>query len=136
MKKILLPLTAIASTALLSGCLTLQPAPGVGEYYTLDTKKLTICMGDSHRCHTLIDFAYSQETLPPVENAYGKKVDGPNYPVEMARMMLNPPNNLYKASVKDSNGRYYKVPVNTQTNTVLRALEKASNTLYQSFDDD
>lgn len=120
-------------TPVLGGCLDsklLQRDPTIGQFYTLDSEKLTLCRGLSNQCHSLITIAYSRELLPEVERAYGSSVNGPNYPLSFAQLLMNPPGGEYKVSTVDSNGRYLRLPVNNQTDAAWNVLEEAMDQIY------
>lgn len=133
MKKTLLtPLFALA----LGGCIEtgnlLQTAPGVGEYYTLDSERLILCQGQSNQCHRLSVIVSERRFLTPMENAYGTRISGPNYPLQLARTLITPPGGEYEAEPIGDSGRYYRLPVNRQTDAAWQALSNAFDSIYNS----
>lgn len=131
-KTLLAPLFAIA----LGGCLDtgnmLKSAPGVGEYYTFDTELMRLCQGQSRQCLELTVIVSDRLALDDVERAYGSPIKGPNYPLRLAETLLNPPQGQYEAQPQDENGRYYRLPVNPQTDAVWEALTHAFDSIYNS----
>lgn len=120
-------------TPALGGCMDsqlMQRDPTVDRFYSLDSETLQLCRGLSKQCHSLITIAYSRELLPKIEQAYGSEITGPNYPLSLAQLMMNPPGGEYKTSTVDSNGRYLRLPVNDQTDTAWHVLEQAFNQIY------
>lgn len=128
----LTPLLALA----LSGCINtdnlLKPAPGVDEYYTFDSQQLRLCRGESRTCHELSVIVSDRLVLKPVEQAYNSRINGPNYPMQLARLLLNPPHNEYDAQPIGDGEHTYRLPINDQTNAVWQALDTAFNNLYNN----
>lgn len=125
-------LTPLLLLLALTGCSAnlLQDDPTVREFYRLDTQKLRLCQGLTGGCLDLSLIASGGENRPAIARAFKTEVSGPNYPLSLARLLLNPPGNEYKASVLDENGRYYKLPGNAQTDAAWQALQRSFDTLY------
>ncbi|KEA64389.1 hypothetical protein ADIMK_1635 [Marinobacterium lacunae] len=117
-----------------TGCIDsqlLQRDPTIDQFYTLDKQKLRLCRGASSSCHNLVIVAYSLTVIPEIEQAYGGEINGPNYPVQLAQLLMNPPRGEYEATALGSEDRYLRLPVNSQTDTVWHALERANKQLYE-----
>jgi len=131
-KLLLAPLLAVA----LSGCINtdnlLKPAAGVDEYYTFDSQQLRLCRGQSNNCYDLAVIVSDRLLLSPVEQAYGSQISGPNYPLQLAKTLLNPPHDEYEPQPQDEEGRYYRLPINQQTDAVWQALASAFDGLYNN----
>ncbi|WP_432697619.1 hypothetical protein ACQUQP_04515 [Marinobacterium sp. YM272] len=110
----------------------LKQDPTVSQFYTLDTDKLLLCQGLSKSCRDLIPIASAQHLVPKIEQAYDGELTGPNYPINLARMLIDPPNGGYKASPVDENGRYVQLPINAQTDTVWDVLKQAHDSIYNN----
>ncbi|MBA4502823.1 hypothetical protein [Marinobacterium marinum] len=125
----------LAAMLALGGCVNLsgalKEAPGVNEFYTLDTRYYLFCQGESARCQDLTAIVSVRSQLKPIEQIYGRSVQGPNYPTDLARMILTPPDNSYISTAVDSENRYFRVPVNRHTRTVWETLDKAYHSIYQ-----
>lgn len=134
LRKSLLMMTALT----LTGCLSvdsLKPGQGVPkdtDYYLVDIKYRFFCLGTTNSCRDMTKIVSAQDKLAPIEQVYGAKVKGPNYPVSLTRMVLNPPDDSYQNTPVGTNGRYFKIPINDKTKTVWRALGLAENDLYQN----
>lgn len=117
----------------LSGCIKteglLQRDPTANNYYKLDTQDLKICRGETSICYTFAPISAARTLLKPVEEIYGKHVRGPNYPVNFAHMLLNPPNASYTAAPQPD-GRFYHLPVNEYTDTVWTSLKDVYDVYY------
>lgn len=131
-KLLLTPLLAVA----LSGCINtdnlLKPATGVDEYYTFDSQQLRLCRGQSKNCYDLAVIVSDRLQLAPVEQAYGSQISGPNYPLQLAQTLINPPHGEYQAQPQGEDGRYYRLPINQQTDAVWQALGNAFDGLYNN----
>ncbi len=127
-------LTASLITLSLAGCGGdfLKSDPTVDQFYTLDTEKLRLCQGLTNGCRDLIPIASAQHLAPKIERVYGADLTGPNYPLNLTRMMINPPGATYEASPVDENGRYVRLPINTQTDTVWDVLQEAHDSIYDN----
>ncbi|MBS98194.1 MAG: hypothetical protein CMI01_05905 [Oceanospirillaceae bacterium] len=127
--------TLLSSLALitLTGCIDsgnlLKREAGVGKYYLLDSERLMLCRGQSNDCRDLVLIASSEERMPAIEDAYGASIEPPNYPVSLARMIVNPPAQQYQAQAL-GNGRYIQLPANDQTDAVWNALDGATDSIY------
>ena len=131
MKRVLLLLSA---TLLLSGCLGQVSLPGresgAEDYYLLDARSLILCKGESTRCFALAPVASARTQLRPLESRYGQSVSGPNYPLNLARMLINPPDGSYESVAVDE--RHYRLPVNGHTDTAWRTLEGIYRSYYNN----
>ncbi len=127
-------LTPLLLLLTLTGCSgsLLQRDPTVYEFYRLDTQKLRMCQGLSGGCLDLSLIAFGGENRPAIERAFNAKIAGPNYPLSLARMLLNPPGGEYQTKVIDENGRYYQLPGNAQTDATWQALQRSFDTLYDT----
>lgn len=131
MKKVLLLLSA---TLLLSGCLGQISRPATDtaaqDYYLLDARSLRLCKGESTRCFALAPVASARTQLRPLELRYGQSVSGPNYPLNLARMLINPPDGSYESIAVDD--RHYRLPMNAHTDTAWRTLENIYRSYYNN----
>ncbi|WP_417581815.1 hypothetical protein [Nitrincola sp.] len=121
--------------SLLSGCIKtdnlLQRDPTANQYYKLDSQDLRLCRGESRNCYGLAHIVSAREKLSEMETMYGQRVSGPNYPVNFARMLVNPPNGSY--SVKQlEGGRFYQLPVNDYTDSAWSALSQVHKAYYEN----
>mgnify|MGYP001060446254 CR=1 FL=1 len=125
----------LATAVILTGCLKtdglLQRDPTANQYYKLDTQDLRLCRGETTRCFAFAPIASARTLLRPMEEQYGQRVAGPNYPVNFARMLLNPPNNNYTAE-RQPDGRFYHLPMNDHTNAAWTALEEVYRAYYDN----
>jgi len=133
MKKVISVLSVVLLGAMLAGCMGssgLQRDPTVDQFYTLNKERLLLCRGTSSQCQDLILIASAQEFLPPIERAYGTEVRGPNYPLSLAKLLMEPPQGQYEATPIGDSGRIVQLPINRLTDSVWQALKKARNTIY------
>ncbi len=132
MKQLLLP---AAAALLLGGCVNLSGAlkedPTADQFYVLDTRYFQFCKGKTHRCQELTSIVSVRYKLGPIEESYGERIKGPNYPASLAKLILTPPDGSYSSEAVDAEKRYYRVPVNSKTNTVWNTLEAAYRSIYQ-----
>jgi len=132
MKKLLMPATA---ALLLGGCInlseTMKDDPTADRFYVMDTRYFQLCKGETRRCQDLTTIVSIRYRLKPIEDAYGQPVKGPNYPASLARMILTPPDGSYRSEPIGADQRYYRVPVNSKTDTVWTTLDEAYNSIYQ-----
>jgi|SRR5690554_3092250 hypothetical protein len=132
MKKLLIP---AATVLLLGGCVNLSGAlkqdPTADQFYVMDTRYFQFCKGETRRCQELTSVVSVRYKLGPIEEAYGERLKGPNYPASLARMIITPPNGSYRSEPVDAEKRYYRVPVNSMTDTVWTTLEDAYGSIYQ-----
>lgn len=128
-------LSLLAAVLALGGCVNLSGAlkedPTADEFYTLDTRYYRLCRGETSRCQDLTSIVSVRAQLRPIEQAYGHKIQGPNYPTDLARMILTPPDGSYASEAVGSDGRYFRVPVNRHTKTVWDTLDKAYHSIYR-----
>ena len=126
---------ALASTLLLTGCIKteglLQRDPTANQYYKLDTQALRLCRGETTRCHNLAFIPAARDQLREMEAQYGQRVAGPNYPVNFARMLLNPPQNSYTPE-RIGEGRIYHLPINEYTDAAWSSLEAVHRAYYDN----
>lgn len=131
MKKLLLTTIAL----LLGGCVnlseTLKDDPTADQFYVMDTRYFLFCKGETRRCQDLTTIVSIRYKLKPIEDAYGQPVKGPNYPASLARMILTPPDGSYRSEPIGTDQRYYRVPVNSLTDTAWETLDEAYNSIYQ-----
>lgn len=125
----------ILAVFFLTGCLKteglLQRDPTANQYYKLDTQELRVCRGETSRCYALAPIASARTVLRPFEEKYGKRVASPNYPVNFARMLLNPPDNSYTPE-RIGEGRFYHLPINDYTDTAWTTLEAVYKAYYDN----
>ncbi|WP_415906194.1 hypothetical protein ACMXYX_15005 [Neptuniibacter sp. QD72_48] len=120
----------------LSGCMSMdslslgKSEPTETDYYLVDTKFRFICLGNTTQCRDMTKIVSSRSQLAPIEEAYGTKVKGPNYPVSLTRMLLNPADGSYTSSPAGTTGRYFKIPVNDKTQIAWDALGTIESGLY------
>mgnify|MGYP000049765382 CR=1 FL=1 len=127
----LLVLTAMLA---LTGCMEFTGIKPVAEtdksFYVVDTKYMFLCRGLSQDCQEMSLIASGRMYYAEIENAYGQKLRGPNYPRSLARMMMKPADGSYVAKAIDENGRYYRLPINEKTNKVWRTLGDIHRWVY------
>ena len=133
MKKTLIMITASLS---LAGCITSpiqSDQPIDKSYYVLDLKDYQLCRGLSQECRTLNSIIVDSRFARAIEESFQQKIQGPNYRASLARMLLSPANQSYRAEPLSSDNRLHKLPINTHTDTVwetLSELEKRSSKGY------
>ncbi len=133
--RIALFLVAVLS---LSGCVdvnSIMPEKGQAadrSYYLVDTKFRFMCMGNTKECRDMTKIVSSRAELKPIEEAYSQQVEGPNYPVSLALMLLHPINNSYQAKPIGNEGRYYSIPINEQTKIVWETLSSIEQNLFNA----
>ena len=74
----------------------------------------------------------SRAQLRPIESAYGTKVKGPNYPVSLMRMIMNPADQSYKSVPVGDDGRFFKVPINDKTQVAWDTLSNIESNLFNA----
>ncbi|EAR63032.1 hypothetical protein [Neptuniibacter caesariensis] len=132
LRKGLLLITAMT----LTGCLGLdtmksdQGTPKDTSYYLIDTKYKYLCLGNTSKCKDMTKIVSAQDKFTPIEQAYGKPIAGPNYPISLIRMLLNPQDGSYQSTQQGTTGRLYRIPRNEMTQTVWRTLEVIERDLY------
>lgn len=119
----------------LTGCVKtaglLQRDPTANQYYKLDSQELRICRGETSQCYELTPIVSARTVLRPMEEKYGQRIAGPNYPVNFMRMLLNPANNSY-TSERQADGRFYHLPINDYTDAAWTTLEEVYRTYYEN----
>lgn len=120
---------------IVSGCVKtdtlLQRDPTSSSYYSLDTRTLTLCRGETSNCYPLARIASARDKLQPMEEKYGQRVAGPNYPLNFARMLINPPANSYTPDAQ-ADGRFYHLPINAYTDAAWSSLEAVYAAYYDN----
>lgn len=120
----------------LSGCISMDSItpskrePADTSYYLLDTKYRFFCLGNTKQCRDMTKIVSSRAELIPIEKTYGQKIAGPNYPVSLARMVMNPADGSYTSSPVGSDGRIFKIPVNDKTKVVWETLSRIEDNLF------
>lgn len=132
MKHLLIP---AATAVLLSGCVNLSNVlkddPTADQFYLLDTRYFQFCKGETRRCQELTSIVSVRYKLKPIEQAYGRSIAGPNYPADLANLILTPPDGSYRSEPVDAEKRYYRVPVNNKTEVVWQTLDEAYGSIYE-----
>lgn len=125
-------LSLLAGVVTLGGCMSLGGLQGNPDepFYTLDTRELSLCKGTSRTCMDLSYIVSVRARLKPIENLYGKPVSGPNYPLTLTRMLMNPPEGAYTVEPVDESGRYLRLSRNDYTDKVWNTLDQAIGSLY------
>lgn len=120
---------------LLSGCIKtdnlLQRDPTANQYYKLDSRDLRLCRGETSDCYGLTPIVSARIQLRPMEAKYGQRVNGPNYPVNFARMLINPPEGSYSVEQLEG-GRFYRLPINEYTDTAWDVLDQIYRDFYNN----
>ncbi len=128
-------LSLLAAVLALGGCVNLSGAlkedPSADQFYTLDTRYYRFCRGETSDCQELTSIVSVRAQLKPIEQAYGRKIQGPNYPTDLARMILTPPDGSYQSEAMGDDGRYFRIPINPHTDTVWHTLDKAYQSIYR-----
>ncbi|MBR9827923.1 MAG: hypothetical protein GYB41_04675 [Oceanospirillales bacterium] len=128
-------LSLLAAVLALGGCVNLSGAlkedPTADQFYTLDTRYYRFCRGETANCQDLTSIVSVRAQLAPIEKVYGRTISGPNYPTDLARMILTPPDGSYTSTPMDSDGRYFRIPINTHTDTVWTTIDNAYNSIYR-----
>ncbi|GGO78785.1 hypothetical protein GCM10011348_11550 [Marinobacterium nitratireducens] len=119
----------VAAAIGLAGCGT--PNLKNEDYYTLDTRYLLLCRGTSNHCLELSLVASAITKADPIEEAYGRQIQGPNYPLSLARILLSPADESYRGQPVDGSSRYYTLPVNDKTNIAWDTLDDMHAWLYE-----
>lgn len=131
----LIILTSILS---LSGCISMDAltssntTPSDTSYFIIDTKKRFLCMGNSNRCFDMTKIVSAQHLLEPIEQEYDSEIKGPNYPVSLMRIIMNPKDDSYQTTPAGSEGRYFKIPRNKKTNIAWKTLATVETYLYEN----
>jgi hypothetical protein len=128
----------VLTTALtLTGCVdvgSLMPedkAPSDTSFYLLDTRYKFFCLGTTKKCWDMTKIVSSRNELRPIEQAYGKEVKGPNYPVTLANMIMYPADGSYTTKPIGDDGRYVRVPINDKTRIVWETLGNIEENLFK-----
>ncbi|MBV0932486.1 hypothetical protein [Marinobacterium weihaiense] len=128
-------LSLLTAALALGGCVNLSGAlkddSGADAYYTLDTRYYRFCRGMTPNCQDLTSIVSVRAQLRPIEHIYGRAVQGPNYPTDLARMIIDPPDGSYTTEAMGSDGRYIRVPINRHTDTVWNTLDSAYDSIYR-----
>lgn len=118
-----------------SGCIKteglLQRDPTANAYYKFDSRDLRMCRGETSNCYTLAPIVSVRYKLQPMEEQYGQRVAGPNYPLNFARMLINPPANSYTPDAQ-ADGRFYHLPINAYTDAAWSSLEAVYAAYYDN----
>ena len=126
-------LTATLIALTLTGCMnsiTQLAEPVDRSFYTVDLKNYSYCLGNSSTCHNLSTIVNGTQFAEPIEEVYGRKISGPNYRSSLLRMMLDPDTTPYDVEKTSDNGRFYRLPANTHTDTVWRSMEDIRDSFY------
>jgi hypothetical protein len=122
----------------LSGCLSMDSitpspkAPRDTSYYLIDTQFRLFCQGNTKRCADMTKIVSSRAQLRPIEATYNTTVKGPNYPVSLMRMLMNPADKSYSSNPVGKDGRYYKIPSNDKTDVAWETLIGIQDNLFSS----
>ncbi len=120
----------------LSGCVEMKSLiseedhPSDQSYFIVDTKFRFLCLGNSKDCKDMTKIVSARAQLSPIEEAYGKKITGPNYPISLTRMVLYPEDQSYKAIPIGNDGRFHSVPVTPRTMIVWDTLTAIEDELF------
>ena len=131
-------LIILAAIIGLNGCISMDAitpsfkAESDTSFYLIDTKYRFFCEGDSKRCRDMTKVVSSRGQLYPIEKAYNQQVKGPNYPVSLMLIIMNPNDKRYKATPVGGEGRYFKVPKNDSTDLVWTTLTSIQDDLFDS----
>ena len=112
-----------------SGLSSLTPKAIDTSFYLIDRKAKFMCEGDSKSCRDLTYVVSSRAQLAPIEKAYGQKVAGPNYPANLATMLIYPQDKSYQATPVGSEGRYFRIPNNQKTQIAWLTLTEIQDSL-------
>ncbi len=128
-------LSLLAAVLALGGCVNLSGAlkedPTADQFYTLDTRYYRFCRGETRDCQDLTSIVSVRAQLKPIERIYGRQIQGPNYPTDLARMILNPPDGSYTSTAIGDDGRYFRLPINRHTDTVWETIDQAYHSIYR-----
>lgn len=126
-------LSLLATVLTLSGCVGQSAVQDASEeaFYTLDTRYFHLCRGSSRTCLDLTYIVSMRTQLGPIETVYGRRIKGPNYPLDLTQMLIAPPDGSYTSSAMDAEGRYRRLPANTHTDRVWQTLESGIGGLYR-----
>lgn len=120
----------------LSGCVNVnslvpEERQSVGHnYFLIDTKFRLFCRSDSKNCKDMTKIVSARAQLQPIETAYGKAVTGPNYPISLSRMIMQPEDGHYNAKPIGDDGRFFSIPVTPRTQLVWDTLSSIEEELY------
>ena len=120
----------------LTGCfsfsdLSLSNQPKADRsFYTIDTKFKFFCIGNTTECYDFTKIASARAELGEVERAYNQKVEGPNYPANLIRMIRFPPDKSYTSEPHGDDGRYFIVPKNKKTDAAWNTLEEVHDGFF------
>ncbi len=117
---------SLISTLLLSGCISTKdftPQELDRSFYVIDTYTGNLCIGlSTSHCINLSVMVADTLKLSPIEKAYNQKVEGPNYPRSLMRLLLKPNDQSYTAESLDSTKRSYRLPKNEKTDLAWDTL--------------
>jgi len=126
-------LSLLAAVLTLSGCVGQSAVNNASDeaFYTLDTRYFHLCRGSSRTCLDLTYIVSMRTQLGPIETMYGRRIKGPNYPLDLTQMLISPPDGSYASSVLDGEGRFRRLPANAHTNKVWQTLDNGIGGLYR-----
>lgn len=126
-------ITLFVSVLFLAGCGSISvPKSNMerGSFYSIDLQKLVVCHHIETTCLSLTLMASYHRPLDGIAAEYGQAaIPGPNIPLNLARLMINPPDQRYSAEQRGETGRYYRVPINASTNKIWAGLRAADDNL-------
>ncbi|WP_409525020.1 hypothetical protein [Nitrincola sp. MINF-07-Sa-05] len=126
-------ITLFVSAIVLAGCGSISvPKSNMerGSFYSIDLQKLVVCHHLETDCLSLSSLASYHHPLDGIAAEYGQpEISGPNIPLSIARLMVNPPDQRYTAEQRGETGRFYRVPINASTNKIWAGLRAADDNL-------
>lgn len=126
-------ITLLLSVFVLAGCSSVSiPKSSMerGSFYSVDLQTLTVCHHIETTCLSLTLMASYHRPLDGIAAEYGvAQIPGPNIPLSLGRLMINPPDQRYSAEQRGETGRFYRVPINASTNRIWAGLRAADDNL-------
>lgn len=126
----------LSASVVLTGCVSvdsLMPEPSAAKdtsFYRIDTKARALCLGETTRCRDYTKIVSALPQLRPIEKDYGTQVKGPNYPVSLMRIMMQPADGAYVAQPLGTDGRHFSIPITPRTQKAWRILEEIERSHY------
>ncbi|MFW1676647.1 hypothetical protein ACFVYJ_02540 [Pontibacter sp. JAM-7] len=117
-------ISMIILAATLSGCLSLSELSANSDesFYAIDRENRFFCRGASANCLDMTKIVSARSMLSPIEHAYQQEITGPNYPVSLMLILMNPSDGAYQATPVGRDGRFFRVPKTTRTDLVWNTL--------------
>ena len=97
------------------------------SFYAIDRENKFYCRGSSSHCLDMTKIVSARSMLSPIEEAYQQKIEGPNYPVNLIQVLLNPTDGAYQGQPVGREGRFFQIPKTARTDMVWNTLSEIVN---------